>query len=382
MADVEITVGLPPTPKVPELFKVAEELGYTQGYVFDTAFQGDDVWYELHRAAEVTSTLRLGPGVLIPTQRHPLVNAAQTVSLHKLAPGRVTTSFGTGFSSRAATGQPPLKWAYMEDYITAYQKLLAGEVAEWEGAPIQMLLHGGAWKHDLPLHIPLIMSGLGPKGDEVSRRLGAEGLISMFQVTPQQAAYKRRVVVVMGTVLDPDEKLNSDRVRATAGSIFGVQYHFVWTMQGPDKVLEMPGGKEWLEVINRRPERERYLSIHDGHLLDMNEADTAAWEAGGYQLLPQLTMTGTLDEVAAAIRELVEDGATEIQLQPSGPDIPANWNDSKPPPARPNHRNVTLSADGQGGSRHRIAVRCEHRSQQTFAGSAAARHSDLHKWVS
>lgn len=321
MADFEISVGLPPTPDVPELFSAAEQLGFTQGYVFDTAFQGGDVWSALHAAAAATTTLRLGPGVLIPSQRHPLVNAAQTISLHKLAPGRVTTSFGTGFSSRAAAGQPPIKWSYMEDYISTYQSLLAGEAATWEGAPIKMLLHGSVWENDLPLRIPLIMSGLGPKGHQVSRRLGAQGLISLFQVTPHQAEYQKRVVVVMGTVLDPGEPLDSDRVRATAGPIFGAQYHLVWTLQGPEKVLEIPGGKEWLEVINRVPEHERHLAIHNGHLLQMNEADTAAWEAGGYQILPQVSTTGSLDEVAAAIRKLVDAGATEVQLQPSGPDI-------------------------------------------------------------
>ena len=321
MADVELSVGLPPTTKVPEWFKVAEDLGYAQGYVFDSVFQGDDVWYELHRAAEVTSRLRLGPGVLIPSQRHPLVNAAQTISLHTLAPGRVTASFGTGFSSRAAIGQPPIKWAYMEDYITSYQELLAGEIAEWEGQPIQLLLHGTEWEKHVPLHIPLIMSGLGPKGDAVSRRLGAEGLISMFDVVPQQQSYAKRVVMVIGTVLDPGEKLSDERVRRTAGPIFGLQYHLVWTLQGPEKVVEMPGGKEWLEVINRAPERERYLSIHQGHFLEMNEADAAAWDAGGHVMLPQLTMTGSTEEVSASIRKLVDNGATEIQFQPSGHDI-------------------------------------------------------------
>jgi alkanesulfonate monooxygenase SsuD/methylene tetrahydromethanopterin reductase-like flavin-dependent oxidoreductase (luciferase family) len=322
MTEVELTVGLPPTSKVPELFQYAESLGYTQGYVFDTAFQGDDIWYQLHRAAQATTTLRLGPGVLIPTQRHPLVNAAQTISLHKLAPGRVTTSFGTGFSSRAAIGQPPIKWSYMEEYITAYQQLLAGEIAQWEGAPIKMLLNGSQWENDLPLHIPLIMSGMGPKGDAVSRRLGAEGMISLFQVTPQQAAYDKRVVVVMGTVLDDGEKVGDDRVRDTAGVVAGVQLHFAWTLQGPDAVLEMPGGKEWLDVINQSPEHERYLSVHQGHLLKMSDADTAAWNAGSHALLPENTLTGSTQEVSAAIRKLIDDGATEIQIQPSGPDIP------------------------------------------------------------
>lgn len=85
--------------------------------------------------------------------------------------------------------------------------------------------------------------------------------------------------------------MTDDRVRATAGLIFGLQYHFVWTLQSPEKVLDMPGGKEWLAVINRTPERERHLSIHQGHLLEMNEADTAAWDAGGHVRLPDTTLT-------------------------------------------------------------------------------------------
>lgn len=322
MTEVEFTVGLPPTSKVPELFAYAESLGYAQGYVFDTAFQGDDVWYQLHRAAAATTTLRLGPGVLIPSQRHPLVNAAQTISLQTLAPGRVTTSFGTGFSSRAATGQPPVKWSYMEDYVTAYQRLLSGETAEWEGAPIRMLLRGTEWEDALPLRIPLIMSGTGPKGDAVSRRLRADGMMSLFAVTPQQSAYERRVVVVMGTVLDEGEKVSDDRVRDAAGVVAGVQLHFAWTLHGPEAVREMPGGKEWLDVIGQYPPRERHLAVHQGHLLKMSDADAAAWDAGSHALLPGNTMTGSADEVSAAIRNLIADGATEIHFQPSGPDIP------------------------------------------------------------
>jgi alkanesulfonate monooxygenase SsuD/methylene tetrahydromethanopterin reductase-like flavin-dependent oxidoreductase (luciferase family) len=296
--------------------------------VFDTAFQGDDVWYQLHRAAEATITLRFGPGVLIPTQRHPLVNAAHTVSLHALTPGRVTTSFGTGFSSRAAIGQPPVKWSYMEDYIAAYQKLLSGETTEWEGAPIKTLLRGTEWENALPLHVPLIMSGTGPKGDAVSRRLGAEEMMSLFAVTPQQAAYEKRVVVVMGTVLDEGEKVSDDRIREAVGVVAGVQLHFAWTLQGPEAVLKMPGGKDWLDVINQYPQPERHLAVHQGHLMRMSDADAAAWQAGSHALLPGNTFTGSTDEVSGAIRALVDDGATEIHFQPPGPTSPANSNAS------------------------------------------------------
>jgi 5,10-methylenetetrahydromethanopterin reductase len=128
--------------------------------------------------------------------------------------------------------------------------------------------------------------------------------------------------MVIGTVLDPGEKLSDERIRRTAGPIFGLQYHLAWTLQGPEKVLAMPGGKEWLKVINRAPERERYLSVHQGHFVEMNEADAAAWDAGGYVILPQLTMTGSIEEVSASIRKLIDNGATEIQFQPAGKDIP------------------------------------------------------------
>ena len=53
----------------------------------------------------------------------------------------------------------------------------------------------------------------------------------------------------------------------------------------------------------------------------MNEADAAAWDAGGYVILPQLTMTGPIEEVSASIRKLIDNGATEIQFQPAGKDI-------------------------------------------------------------
>jgi 5,10-methylenetetrahydromethanopterin reductase len=321
MADIDITFGIAPSRQAPRLIKLAEELGYAQGYLFDTPFAGDDVWYELHRAAQITSSIRLGPGVLVPSLRHPMVNAAQTLSLHLAAPGRVTTSFGTGFSSRAALGQPPIKWSYVEKYVTVYQKLLAGETTEWDGQLIRLMLPPEL-AGTLPLRIPLLMSGVGPKGADVSRRLGAEGLITMFDVTPQQRQFDRRPVVVTGTVLDPGEQITDERVRAAVGPVWALQFHFAWTRHGAQGVLPMAGGKEWVDVISRVPERERHLAIHDGHLLDLNEADTAAWNAGGHASIPQLTLTGSAQDVTVGIAKLIDNGATEVMLQPVGPDIP------------------------------------------------------------
>lgn len=320
MTDIDVSVALPPSFESAQHIATAERLGYRRAYLYDTAFEGDDVWLHLYRAAERTTTIGLGPAVLVPTLRHPLVNAAQTVALHRLAPGRVLTSFGTGFSSRAAMGQPPIRWSYMEAYIRAYQALLAGEVVDWEGAPIKLMLTSPQ-ADALPLRIPLLLAATGPKGAGVAKRLGADGLISMFDVVPGQADFTRAVVATMGTVIDDGEDPAGERVRSAVGAPWAAAYHFVYTVQGADAVRGMPGGSAWLDVIEKLPQRERHLHIHQGHMVEMNDADLAAWNAGGYASVPSVTLSGSADTIGKAVAEMAHAGATEVIIEPSGPDI-------------------------------------------------------------
>jgi 5,10-methylenetetrahydromethanopterin reductase len=320
MTGIDVSVALPPSFDSAQHIATAEKLGYRRAYLYDTPFEGDDVWLDLHRAAESTTTIELGPAVLIPTQRHPLVNAAQTVSLHRLAPGRIVTSFGTGFSSRSAVGQPPIRWSYMEAYIRAYQGLLAGEVVDWEGAAIKLMLTS-AHADALPLRIPLLVAAIGVKGAGVAKRVGANGLISMFEVVPAQRDFTRAVVATVGTVVDEGEEPAGERVRLAVGAPWAATYHFVYTAHGADAVREMPGGSAWLDVIETVPQRLRHLHIHQGHMVEMNDADLAAWRAGGYVSVPSTTLTGSADTVGQAVAAMAQAGATEIMIEPSGPDI-------------------------------------------------------------
>ncbi|WP_102418571.1 LLM class flavin-dependent oxidoreductase [Mycobacterium sp. 4858] len=321
MTAIDVSVALPPSFESAEHIVAAEKLGYRRAYLYDTPFGGDDVWLGLHRAAERTTTIELGPAVLIPTQRHPLVNAAETVSLHRRAPGRIVTSFGTGFSSRAAIGQPPIRWSYMECYIRAYQALLAGEATDWEGAAIKLMLTS-AQADALPLRIPLLVAATGPKGAGVAKRLGADGLISMFDVVPGQSDFIRAVVATMGTVLDEGEDLAGERVRSVVGAPWAAAYHFIYVTKGADAVRGMPGGSAWLGVIEKVPQRLRHLHIHQGTMVEMNDADLAGWRAGGYASVPSVTLSGTAETVGKAVAAMAQAGATEIVIEPSGPDIP------------------------------------------------------------
>jgi alkanesulfonate monooxygenase SsuD/methylene tetrahydromethanopterin reductase-like flavin-dependent oxidoreductase (luciferase family) len=320
VTDIDLSVAIPPSFESARHFATAEKLGYRRAYLYDTPFEGGDVWLDLYRAAESTTTIGLGPAVLIPTLRHPLVNAAQTVSLCRQAPGRIVSAFGTGFSSRAAMGQPPIRWAYMESYIRAYQALLAGETVEWEGAAIKLMLTA-ADADMLPLRIPLLLAATGPKGAGVAKRLGADGLISMFDVVPAQRDFPRAVVATMGTVIDDDEDPAGERVRAACGPSWAAAYHYTYTVRGAETVREMPGGPAWLDVIENAPHSLRHLQIHQGHMMEMNDADLAAWRAGGHASVAAVTLTGNAATVRSAVTALARAGATEIMYEPSGPDI-------------------------------------------------------------
>src|SRR6476659_474426 len=130
---MEISCAFPTALDSPDQIALAEELGYDRAWFYDTPQQSPDVWMLMALAAERTERIGLGPGVLVPSLRHPMVNAAATAALEALAPGRVAIAFGTGYSGRKAMGvQGPIKWGYMDAYIRAFKGLLRGDTVQWE----------------------------------------------------------------------------------------------------------------------------------------------------------------------------------------------------------------------------------------------------------
>src|SRR5256885_5327031 len=117
---MDISCAFPTALDSPAHVELAEELGYERAWLYDTPQQSPDVWMTLALAAERTDRIGLGPGVLIPTLRNPMVNAAATAALVAMAPGRVVIGFGTGFTGRRAMGYGAITWSYMQRYIGAY----------------------------------------------------------------------------------------------------------------------------------------------------------------------------------------------------------------------------------------------------------------------
>jgi 5,10-methylenetetrahydromethanopterin reductase len=314
---MEISCAFPTALDSPDHIVLAEELGYDRAWLYDTPQQSTDVWVTLALAADRTERIGLGPGVLVPSLRHPMVNAAATANLAALAPGRVVVAFGTGFTGRRAMGYRAIKWKFMEDYIRAYRGLLRGETIEWEGARMKML-HPPGHGAERPLDIPISIAALGPKGAGVARELG-DGLYITLALPEFATEFDWVSYLFWGTIRDDDEAPDSDRVRAAGGPGWALAYHGAYEFGSP--LEDLPGGAEWKAVVEQTPEEERHFAVHGQHCVGLNDADTAAWEAGGHAMLDEVTVSGTADQVRERLAGLSEHGVTEVVFQPAGPDV-------------------------------------------------------------
>lgn len=313
---MDISCALPPSAEAPALIAEAERLGYARAWCYDSPVLYGDVWMTLALAAERTSTIGLGPAVLVPSLRHPMVNAAAIAHLAELAPGRVAVTLGAGFTGRMMLGQRPMPWSQVEPYVAAIRALLRGDEVLWEGKMLRMLQPPGHGAARPVADVPLLIGAEGPKGIAAAERL-ADGVFSVGSVQ-KAGGFGWRATLQFGTVLEDGEHPTSDRVREAAGPAVAVIYHAVYERAGAG-VDGFPGGQVWRESVELAPEDARHLSVHDGHLVALNRHDRLIWEQSR-DLAPQLTLTGTPEQIRGRLAEMEKNGVTEVAYQPVGPD--------------------------------------------------------------
>ncbi len=307
---ISLSVALPPAPDSPELARVAEQLGYERAWFYDTPALQLDVWMAMALSAERTSTIGLGPAVIVPSLRHPLVTASAIGSLETLAAGRTAYAVGTGFTGRRALGLKPLKWADVVTYVRQVQALLRGDAIEYGGAMIAMI-HGTTQAPPLPIEVPWLLGANGPKGLAAATEMG----VGVFTTSPT-AGFEWSALLSFGTVVDEGEDVTSGRVIEAAGPGAVVAYHALYEQKHP-MLAQFPGASQWIEAIEQVPEPLRHLETHRGHLTELNPADRLVMTG---ELAVALSRSGNAsawrDRVAAA----ADAGTTEFVYQPAGPD--------------------------------------------------------------
>jgi 5,10-methylenetetrahydromethanopterin reductase len=309
---LELSCAFATSMDTPAHIELAERLGYRTAWCYDSPALYPDVWVVLALAAQRTSSIRLGPGVLVPNLRHVMTNAAAIATLEGLAPGRVVVAVGAGATGRLAMGQRPLPWRDVAAYTTALRALLRGEEVEWEGGLLRMN-HPAGQAPARPLDVPLIVAAQGPKGLEVAGEVG-DGL---FTVGPA-GGFPWVAELVLGTVLAEGEDPGSARALQAAGPGAAVFYHLMLDGRGWGDVTALPGGEEFRRRVTALPEGRRHLDVHANHLVGLNELDEGIVTG---ECLAALGVAAGAEAWRTRLRASEEAGVTEVVFQPAGPDI-------------------------------------------------------------
>jgi 5,10-methylenetetrahydromethanopterin reductase len=308
---IELSCGLPPGPSFSDQAVLAEALGYSRIWIFDSAPLWEDPFVHLALAAQQTSRIGLGTAVLIPDERSEMAMASAIATIARLSDGRFRACFGTGATARRTMGQRPMTMRALGDYVKAVRALLAGETVTIDGQPARML-HAEGLAAQRPIDVELWLSVFGPRGIELAGEI-ADGIVGL----PMQHALPIATLIA-GTVLDRGEDRDGARVRDAVGPWKVVRYHEAYAVMGPAAVDAMPGGRAWREALEGlAPDGERHLLTHEGHVTHLTDRD--------YLLLDHannpLVMVGDADEIRERLAQLNEHGAREVIYTPSGPDV-------------------------------------------------------------
>ncbi len=121
-----------------------------------------DPFVTLSYAAAVTSGIRLGTGVLLLPEHHPLLVAKQAASLDRLSGGRFVLGVGIGWSSEefAALGIPfPGRARRTREYIDVMRTLWRDSTASYVGEFVRFESVRSYPKPHLGVAIPVVLGG-------------------------------------------------------------------------------------------------------------------------------------------------------------------------------------------------------------------------------
>ena len=328
----------------------AEQLGYQHAWFFDTQLLNAELFVAMTAAAMRTSTIRLGTGVLIPSNRIAPVTASALASLNALAPGRIDFGVSTGFTARRTLGLRPVRLDDMEEYIRVVRGLLAGETLEWTFEAQRRkirFLNPEIGAINIADPIPLHIAANGPRARRLTAKLGAgwvQGVASVghalgglaemrnaWREAGREPAALHSTAIVGGCVLAEGEPIDSPRARAQAGPTATVALHsLVERDQFGDLGRPLPPAlapllDRYRQIyLTYEPADARYLRNHRGHLMFLRPEEV---EVCTPELIRTTTFTASRSELRERVRELDRAGYRElgITIRHGHPEMLEEW---------------------------------------------------------
>lgn len=189
----------PPASRVVELAKMAEDLGFTHGWTFDSHILWQEPFVIYSQMLAATEHMIVGPMVTNPGTRDWTVLASLFATLNDMYGERTICGMGRGDSALRYIGKKPKTLETMVESMAIIKGLVAGREVEYHGRKLKIPWVGEGW--DLPMWV----AGYGPKALSTIGR-HADGYILQLadpQVLEWTMAAVREAAAESGR--DPDE---------------------------------------------------------------------------------------------------------------------------------------------------------------------------------
>jgi probable F420-dependent oxidoreductase len=175
----------PPASRVVELTRVAETLGFTHAYTFDSHVLWQEPFPIYSAMLAATDKMVVGPMVTNPGTRDWTVIASLFATLNDMYGERTVCGIGRGDSAMRVIGNKPCNLATLEESMKVIKALAEGEEVDYNGTKLSFPWRDGG-------SLPIWMAAYGPKALALCGRQ-ADGFVLQL-ADPQIAAWTIKAV--------------------------------------------------------------------------------------------------------------------------------------------------------------------------------------------
>jgi 5,10-methylenetetrahydromethanopterin reductase len=280
----------------------ADELGLAELWIVEDCFLAGGI-SQAAVALALTSTIRVGIGILPAGARNVAFASMEVATLAELFPDRLIVGIGHGMPSwmRQVGEWPASPLTLLREYLTAMRSILSGAAVSVEGRYVRLQ---DAQLGKPPRVVPPLLAGVrGPKSLALSGQV-ADGTILAEPVTPEYVAAVRRAI------------------GPTAGDHQIVAYNVAAVDDNPARArdlarssLEWIGEPDWMPHIAPLPFAEDFARLRSaaGSRAEFAASLPDEW-------VEQLAVVGTPADARARVDALAVAGVDSLIFIPAGPD--------------------------------------------------------------
>lgn len=300
------------------LHHYGELAALVERYGFDTITLYEDLgfqpaWQPLHVMAQHTSRVRLGPAVVNPYLRHPLVIAGEVALLNEAAQGRAYLGVGRGAFLQALRLPQPQPITAVRETITLVKRFLGGGTTPYHGKLFSATAAATLrWQPPYP-DVPILIGTWGPKMAALAAEVADEVKIGgcwnpdfvplMRDYIVQGAQQVGRNAAEIGIVVGAVTVVSEDRREAEAVARREVALYLPVVL-ALDKTLQVA-------------EEEKTAVVA---ALDQGDIETAARRLST-ATLKKLACCGTPHDIIEQVAAFREAGVARVEFgTPHGPD--------------------------------------------------------------